>query len=792
MKVLSFPLTLIAASIISTTAFAVPDETKMFGAAASVTIENIPTSRLKDQLDKLPAPAQARALQWLNSFSFPANDIAFLNVDNRGGVFYQDTVLPEEISQADLEADPTLEGINPTDAFKLHSKPGAPNTVYVNFKGYTITGTAWNSGAESTYQARPFNKDSDSSTFSIAERFDIGEVWHRIAEDLAPFDIDVTTEAPASFGPNVGHILVTSDTDATGKLMPHSTAGGVAYVGVWGRSNYEYYQPALVYYDNLGGGHAPYVAEASSHELGHNLALSHDGSSTVTYYTGHGTGLTSWAPVMGVGYYNNVTQWSKGEYSGANNTQDDISIIGNYLQISIDDHSNNQVAASPLTVDADGFIASSNPEFDPLNSRPDNKGTIETRTDTDVFYFDTASGDINLVINPAWDAYTRSVRRGSNLDLQAMVVDNAGNIIAISDPLNETNAVISANVTAGRYFLEITGVGNATVDGNYSDYGSLGQYYIMGTVASISDDTTPPNPDPMLWAVEPYAVSKSSISMTATDAIDDSGFVEYQFVCTSGGLGCISSTWQTDPSYVVTGLDSDTAYNYHVKARDNSANETEFSLSATAITLTNTVPLSFNDIVEGNENATTSIDVLANDSDDDGDTLQISSTTTPTHGDVVISTNTILYSPDSNYFGDDSFNYTISDGFGGTSTSSVTITVIEVNDAPIAVADSAEVLLNGSVIIDVLANDSDPESSLLSVTSATNGAKGTTAINSDGTITYTALNKKRGGDSFSYTVSDGELSATTTVTISIVKSLSGDGGGDAGGGGGKCHPKRGC
>ncbi len=427
MKQLTFPLTLLAVSIISTTAIAIPDNTKILGSVATVTIDNLPTSRLKEQLDNLPVPAQARALQWLNSFSFPANDISFLNVDNSGGIFYQDTVLPEGINQADLEADPTLEGINPTDAFKLHSKPGSANTVYVNFTGYTITETAWNNGAESIYQARPFDKDSDSSTFSDAERVDIGEIWHRIAEDLAPFDINVTTEAPASFGPTVGHILVTSDTDATGKLMPYSTAGGVAYVGVWGRSDYEYYQPAFVYYDNLGGGHAPYVAEASSHELGHNLALSHDGSSTVTYYSGHGSGFTSWAPVMGVGYYNNATQWSRGEYTDANNTQDDISIISTRLQVSADDHSDNQASATPLTVDSNGFIASSNPEFDPLNSRPDNKGTIEIRSDTDVFYFDTASGDIDLIINPGWDAYTRSVRRGSNLDIQAMLTDDVGN-----------------------------------------------------------------------------------------------------------------------------------------------------------------------------------------------------------------------------------------------------------------------------------------------------------------------------------------------------------------------------
>jgi len=350
--------------------------------------------------------------------------------------------------------------------------------------------------------------------------------------------------------------------------------------------------------------------------------------------------------------------------------------------------------------------------------------------------------------------------------------------------------VISTNVTAGRYFLEITGVGNTTTEGNYSDYGSLGQYYIMGTVASISNDTTAPNPDPMTWLIQPTADNKSSISMTAVDAIDDSGFVEYQFICTSGGLNCISSAWQTDTKYMATGLDSDTAYSFQVRARDNSANETSLSDIATATTLTNIIPTSLNDTADVDENTATSIDVLANDSDSEGDALQIISTSIPLHGDVVISNNTVVYTPDANYVGTDNFGYTISDGFGGNSTSTVNITVIEVNDAPIAIADSAEVLLNSSVTIDVLANDSDPEGNILLVTSATNGSKGTAVVNTDGTITYIALNKKRGGDSFTYTISDGELDATATVTISIVKSLSSDDGGDTGGG--KCHPKKGC
>lgn len=782
MKKITVSLTIIASLVGYHSANAAPDTNKMYGAAAPFTIDKLPTSRLKSQLDKLPPAAQQRAMTWLHSFDFPEHDLEFLNVDDRGGVFYQDTLLPENISQEDLEADPTIEGINPTDAFKLHSRVGAANVVYVNFEGYTISGTAWN-GSVASYQAKPFNKDADPNTFSTAERIDIGEIWHRIAEDLAPFDIDVTTERPASFGPKTGHILVTSDHDATGQAMPYDTAGGVAYVGVWGNSNFEYYQPALVYYDNLGS--APYyIAEASSHELGHNLALSHDGTSSVGYYQGHGSGFTSWGPVMGVGYYTNVTQWSKGEYPDANNTQDDLAIISQRLQYRSDDHGNDQASATPLLVDGNGFVASSNPEFDPLNVRPDNKGVIEISGDTDVFYFDTASGDINLIINPAWDAYTRSSKRGANLDLQVKITDASGTEIIV-DPLNDTNANITANLTAGRYYLEITGVGNTISP--YSNYGSVGQYYIMGTVAPLTPDTTTPNPNPMSWAQTPLAVSKTSISMTATDAIDDSGYVEYQFLCSNGGSGCFASTWQADTAYLATGLAANTDYTYQVKARDSSGNETGLSPTATARTFTNIAPVSVNDIADVNENTATVIDVLANDQDADGDVLQINSTTVPAHGDVAVSGNTVVYTPDTGYVGADSFDYTITDNAGGFSTSTVSVMVIEVNDPPVAVSDSAEVLLGGSVTIDVLVNDSDPEGAILSVVSSTNGSKGTTYVNNDSTITYTVSGNSRGGDSFSYSVSDGNSASTGSVNISIVRKLSGDESG-----GGKCHPKKGC
>ena len=59
--------------------------------------------------------------------------------------------------------------------------------------------------------------------------------------------------------------------------------------------------------------------------VGHTLGLSHDGNSTATYF--FGADGSQWAPIMGAGYYKPITPWSKGEYTDANNQQDDVATI---------------------------------------------------------------------------------------------------------------------------------------------------------------------------------------------------------------------------------------------------------------------------------------------------------------------------------------------------------------------------------------------------------------------------------------------------------------------------------
>ncbi|MEX6502909.1 Ig-like domain-containing protein [Pseudomonas zhanjiangensis] len=750
-------------------------------------LEELPRGRLKSQIERLPPAAQQRALEWLQRFSIPMEDFDYLRVDPEGGVYYQDTELPEPVEEAEPVLPAQPEAVAPEQTFLLHSRPGAAKVVFLDFDGAVISGTAWNGGAADPLYARPYDTDGNPGSFGSAERAAIAEIWHRVAEDLAPFDIDVTTEDPGAFGPTVGHVLVTADSDANGAAMPAQGAGGVAYVGVWGRSDYHSkYQPALVYFDNLGNGFPPYVAEAASHEFGHNLALSHDGTNSQSYYSGHGAGYVSWAPIMGVGYYNNVTQWSKGEYPNANNQQDDLAIIAGQLGYRPDDHGGSLAGATPLQVDADGSVYVTFPEIDPDNLDPANKGVIETRSDTDLFWFDTGAGPLSFNVIPAWEAFYRGSRRGANLDIQARLYDAAGQLLASSDPLDDTLAQLAADLPAGRYYLEVGGVGNAGVP--YSDYGSLGMYFISGSVQPATLDQTAPTPDPMGWALAPVANGASRIDMTALTASDASGVVRYWFQCVSGGGGCVDSGWQNSAQYSASGLSAGTSYSFRVKAADAAGNETAWSGLGSATTAANQAPVAVDDSAATDEDSAVLIAVLANDSDADGDPLAIASYGQGSLGAVSQNGTSLLYTPHADVSGTDSFSYSLSDGLHAPVSATVSVTIRPVNDAPLAADDSVDVAVNSSVVIEVLANDSDPEGDALSLQSWSEPGKGSLTRVGD-TLVYQSGNK-RGGDSFSYSIADSQgASATATVSIAISADGGAGGGGD---GGGKCNPKKGC
>ena len=182
----------------------------------------------------------------------------------------------------------------------------------------------------------------------------------------------------------------------------------------------------------------------------------------------------------------------------------------------------------------------------------------------------------------------------------------------------------------------------------------------------------------------------------------------------------------------------------------------------------NTPPITNPNTAETDEDTPVTIDVLANDSDPDGDPLTVTEATAE-NGTVTINPEgTITYTPNPDFNGTDTITYTADDGNGGATPGTVTVTINPVNDAPVAANDSATTDVDSAVDINVLGNDFDVDGDTLTVTSATPGTNGTTAINPDGTITYTPEAGFVGLDTFEYTVDDGNGGTdTATVTVSV-------------------------
>lgn len=465
---------------------------RVFGAGRPFRHEELPQGTFRRQVEQLTPKAQARAALWMQRFSFPAEDVASLRTSPDGEVFYACTFpippappRPVTARASGPQAAPIPVAPFP-NALKFHSRPGASHVIHLDFDGDSVSGTAWN-GSEPLFTPIPFSTDGDSSTYSDAEQAVIKRVWQRVAEDFAPFDVDVTTERPAVMGTNVSHAIITRSTDSAGRANPHSSAGGVAFIGVHNEPDYAFYRPAWVYADNLGY-EDDYMSEAASHEVGHNLGLSHDGLTDGTeYYNGHGSGETSWGPIMGTGYNRDVSQWSKGEYYLANNTQDDLAIITSRMPYLADDVGNTTAAARPLVVSNQVLVLATTPETDPGNANTNNKGLLARASDADVFRFTTVeAGQVNLTVSP-WVSPINT--RGGNLDLQLTLLDSGGNFITNISPSNTTYAVVRANVATGEYYLVISnswwGAPKSNPPSGYTNYASIGQYFISGTLPGV-------------------------------------------------------------------------------------------------------------------------------------------------------------------------------------------------------------------------------------------------------------------------------------------------------------------
>ena len=362
----------------------------------------------------------------------------------------------------------------------LNSNPTAIAKVYLDFDGEPATN--WDGYSVSATPA--YDTDGDPSTFSDGELANIQQIWARVSEKYAPFNVNITTVNPGVFADRVAeHVVIGGNGVWTG-----GTYGGVAMVGSFSNS---YTNTVWIFEDNLGNGDPHYTAEAASHEAGHGFGLEHQSS-----YDANGTKTAEYnlgdslrAPTMGNSYYSARGLWWYGTNSVSSTTyQDDMAVISgsnNAFGYRIDDYSDSSLLASPLLLN-----------FNLLSGN----GIIQKTTDRDWFSFTAGAGLATL---------TASVVTGATLDLKLELYDISGNLLASADT-SSLGESISMSLPAGPYRLLVA---------SHGGYGDVGQYSISGTIA--------PPPQPPLAPVNLTAtsVALSQIALSWQDrSTNETGF----------------------------------------------------------------------------------------------------------------------------------------------------------------------------------------------------------------------------------------------------------------------------
>lgn len=444
------------------------------------------------------------------------------------------------------------------------SFPAAPGdtehvTIYLDFDGEHVTDTLWNQqyGVETLSFAPASAADPNISASANAFR---SEVWAAVAEDFAPFAVNVTTTRPdpadlvkssptdRRFGV---HLVITDSYD---DLLPGITAGGLAYENSAGTT---FRSPALVFATGLGGGDpanvsSAHTADATSHEAGHTLGLQHDGYDDLEYFYPH---LGFWGPIMGASYSTPLAQWSAGEYFAASNTQDDLAVMSDpaaeeQLLLDIRDPAGQSYwgdlcpagpvsygepvfaahpdlgCASPqepltqiwdfsgrLTARPDAMVPGSDRQSTPLmlSEQPSSKfSVIRSASDVHRYSVDTTGGLLSIDIDV--------VELHPNFNAQLTLIDAAGSIVAASSPevtalpdsaasadltISGLGAEFTVPVASGTYTVEVRGAGQGDPFAWMGSDGPVGGFTSYGSTGNyrltgsvIPNTPTPPAPAP--------------------------------------------------------------------------------------------------------------------------------------------------------------------------------------------------------------------------------------------------------------------------------------------------------
>jgi hypothetical protein len=353
----------------------------------------------------------------------------------------------------------------------LSSLPGAPATLYLDFDGH------YQSADRNT---PPFDLDGNTGNLSAVELDAIRQIWASVAEDYAPFNLNVTTVDPGDFSNGSHHLRIAiggqtfdSSISTTGISVVNSFTNSAPNIG-------------FVFDHKLDGTtfavHT--ISEVVSHEAGHAFGLWHQSTynSSGVLVDEYNAGDSLRAPIMGNSYHADRGLWMRGPTNISSNSmlspgdgqyvifmgaryilgQDDMARIArsaNGFGYRADDHPFSYNLATPLTMG---------------NYLLTGHGIIEKTTDKDVFKFETGGGNVSVnvlgarYISPVTGAPTAI----NNLDMSVELRSATGTLIASAADSHNVQELLSANVAAGTYYIVV---------GSNGSYGDVGQYTVEVT-----------------------------------------------------------------------------------------------------------------------------------------------------------------------------------------------------------------------------------------------------------------------------------------------------------------------
>jgi RHS repeat-associated protein len=356
------------------------------------------------------------------------------------------------------------------------------------------------------------------------------------------------------------------------------------------------------------------------------------------------------------------------------------------------------------------------------------------------------NGSVYIVISAEGDGFWANVR-SSHIDLRAFIHEDRGSDLAGLLGNNDGirgNDLAMADGTVLPTPVPVTQLYGVYADSwRVTDATSLLVYGDGESTATFTNRHFP-------------------IGITTLDDLDPALRAAAERIARDGGL--TEGTWEFDSAVLDIALTMEADFAEGVT-------ETPGDEQPTPIQLQNP-PVLIADTAATQEDTPVSIDVLANDSDPEGDVLTIVSASDAHGGTVDIVNGALRFLPAKNFNGSTELSYAVSDGAGNVVTGKVDVTVSAVNDRPELVADQYTTTRGQQLIIPaaagLLANDFDPEGDPLTVTGHGLAAHGVVEIEADGSLRYTPNAGYIGTDTIEYTVSDGEFEVGGSLTISVI------------------------